>query len=220
MPPPLDLLPSLLGGLWITLGLTAGGAGVAFAAAWLSGLGRLSKVLPIRWLSIAYIETFRGTSALVQLYWFYFALPLIGVSLSAMTTGILVLGLNIGSYGGEVVRGAIQAVPKGQHEASTALNMSPLQSLWLVTVPQAAIAMLPPAGNLLIELLKSTALVSLITLSDMTFRGQLLRAETLRTTEIFGLLLVMYFAIALVLTYFVRMLERRLTRGRQLEVSH
>jgi polar amino acid transport system permease protein len=220
MPPPLDLLPSLLGGLWITLGLTAGGAGVAFVAAWLSGLGRLSKVRPIRWLSIAYIETFRGTSALVQLYWFYFALPLIGVSLSAMTTGILVLGLNIGSYGGEVVRGAIQALPKGQHEASTALNMSPLQSLWLVTVPQAAIAMLPPAGNLLIELLKSTALVSLITLSDMTFRGQLLRAETLRTTEIFGLLLVMYFAIALVLTFFVRMLERRLTRGRQLEVSH
>lgn len=220
MPAPLDLLPSLLGGLWITLGLTAGGAFVAFVAAWLSGLGKLSRILPVRWASIAYIETFRGTSALVQLYWFYFALPLIGVSLSAMTTGILVLGLNIGSYGGEVVRGAIQAVPKGQHEASTALNMSRLQSLWLVTVPQAAIAMLPPAGNLLIELLKSTALVSLITLSDMTFRGQLLRAETLRTTEIFGLLLVMYFAIALVLTFFVRRLERRLTRGRQLEVSH
>ncbi len=220
MPPPLDLLPALLGGLWVTLGLTAGGACVAFVAAWLSGLGRLSHVLPIRWLSIAYIETFRGTSALVQLYWFYFALPLIGVSLSAMTTGILVLGLNIGSYGGEVVRGAIQAVPKGQHEASTALNMSPLQGLWLVTVPQAAIAMLPPAGNLLIELLKSTALVSLITLSDLTFRGQLLRAETLRTTEVFGLLLAIYFAIALVFTFFVRLLERRLTRGRQLEVSH
>jgi polar amino acid transport system permease protein len=77
--------------------------------------------------------------------------------------------------------------------------------------------MLPPAGNLLIELLKSTALVSLITLSDLTFRGQILRAETLRTTEVFGLLLVIYFAMALVLTFFVRMLERRLTRGRLVE---
>jgi polar amino acid transport system permease protein len=110
-----------------------------------------------------------------------------------MITGILVLGLNIGSYGAEVVRSTVQGIPRGQREAATALNLSGFQLYRYILIPQAAVTMLPPAGNLLVELLKGTALVSLITLSDLTFQGQILRAETLRTVEIFGLLLAMYF---------------------------
>jgi len=89
------------------------------------------------------------------------------------------------------------------------LNMTPAQTMRRIVLPQAVPAMLPPAGNLLIELLKNTALVSLITIADMTFRGQLLRSETLRTTEIFGLMLALYFAVALLITAGVRWLERR-----------
>ena len=91
-----------------------------------------------------------------------------------------------------------------------ALNFTRGQILRRLVLPQAVPAMLPPAGNLLIELLKNTALVSLVTITDLTFRGQLLRSETLRTTEIFSLMLLMYFAVALLITAGVRLLERRL----------
>lgn len=214
MPQPFDLLPALLQGLWITLLITVGGAMVAAVAAFTAGLARLSRH---RWVSLpalVYIDLFRGTSALVQLFWAYFALPLLGIELDAMTVGITVLGLNIGAYGAEVVRGAIQAVPAEQHEAAIALNFTERQSMWRIILPQALIAMLPPFGNLLIELLKSTALVSLITLSDLTFQGQLLRTATLRSAEIFTLVLILYFLAALVITYGVRWLERRLSVGR------
>ena len=217
---PFDLLPTLLDGVWVTLQLTIGGAAVAFCAAWVAGMARLTPWRVLRWPATTYVEIFRGTSALVQLYWFYFALPLLGVELTALVTGILVLGLNIGAYGAEVVRGALQAVPRGQYEAAAALHLTAVQRYRYILVPQAAIAMLPPAGNLLVELLKSTALVSLITLSDLTFKGQILRAETLRTAEIFALLLVIYFLLAFAFTRGVGYVERRLSRYRLPVTSH
>lgn len=132
-----------------------------------------------------------------------------GMKLPALLVGIVVLGANAGAYGAEVVRGAILAVPAGQREAAVALNLTRARTIWRIILPQAVPAMLPPTGNLLIELLKNTALVSLITITDLTFRGQLLRSETLRTTEIFTLVLLLYFAVALVITGGIRMLERR-----------
>jgi polar amino acid transport system permease protein len=214
VPQPFDLLPALLQGLWVTLLITAGGAMVAIVAALAAGLARLSRHVWVSMPALVYVDLFRGTSALVQLFWAYFALPLLGIELDAMTVGITVLGLNIGAYGAEVVRGAIQAVPVGQHEAAIALNFTERQALWRIIFPQAVLAMLPPFGNLLIELLKSTALVSLITLSDLTFQGQLLRTATLRSAEIFTLVLILYFLVAQIISYAVRWLERRLSLGR------
>jgi polar amino acid transport system permease protein len=214
LPPPLDLLPQLLDGLRVTLRLTLGGIalGVVFALA--AGLARRARAAPLRALGSAYVETFRGTSALVQLFWFYFALPALGIRLGAETAGILVLALNAGAYGAEVVRGALAAVPRGQLEAASALGFTRRQTLWRIRLPQATLSMLPPAGNLAIELLKNTSLVSMITLSELTFQGQVLRAATLRTTEIFALLLVLYFLLAQALRAGVRALERHLARGR------
>lgn len=177
-----------------------------------AGVARVSKVRPVRALATVYVETFRGTSALVQLFWLFFVLPQLGLTLSPMTVAVIGLGLNIGAYGAEVVRGAILAVPKGQVEAAVALNMSEWQTMRRVILPQAALAMLPPWGNLLIELLKATALVSLITISDLAFNAYRLNQATFRTAEIFGLVLVLYFAIALVVTFGMRALERRLGR--------
>ncbi|CAB3839591.1 ectoine/hydroxyectoine ABC transporter permease subunit EhuC [Achromobacter xylosoxidans] len=204
-----ELVPPLLEGLVVTLEIMAGAVVLAVPLALAAGVGRLSTVRPVRWLASIYVEVFRGTSALVQLFWFYFVLPLFGVQLPAMLVGIVVLALNAGAYGAEVVRGAIRAVPPGQREAGVALNLTRGQIMRRIVVPQAIPAMLPPAGNLLIELLKNTALVSLITITDLTFRGQLLRSETLRTTEIFTLMLLLYFAVALLITAGVRLLERR-----------
>lgn len=207
-------LPPLLSGLWVTIQLAFGGSILAILAAFAVGLLRLSRKAGLRIAATAYTDFFRGTSALVQLFWVYFALPFWGVELDAMTAGIVVLGLNHGAYGAEVVRGAVQAVPRPQYEAAAALNFTERQTLWRIILPQALPAMLPPFGNLLIELLKSTALVSMITLGDLTFQGQILRAATLRSGEIFTLVLLLYFMLALSISFGVRRLERRLAVGR------
>ncbi len=207
-------LPALIEGLRVTLQLTVGGATLALLLSLGAGLGRLSPSRWLRWPANAYVEIFRGTSALVQLFWFYFALPFFGISLPALVTGIVVLGLNSGAYGAEVVRSAIANVQRGQWEAARALNLGQGQAMRHVILPQALPMMLPPAGNLLIELLKNTALVSLITLSELTFTTQVQRAATLDTVPLFTLALLIYFAVAQVLLAGVRRLEQSAARHR------
>lgn len=204
----------LMEGLRITLRLTVAGAALGIACSVLAGLGRRSSVLPWRWLCSVYVELFRGTSTLVQLFWFYFALPFLGIRLNALTAGVLVLGLNMGAYGAEVVRGAIAAVPQGQREAATALSFSPSQILWRIVLPQSILPALPPFGNLLIELLKNSALASMITLSELTFSAQVLRSDTLQTVPIFTAVLAIYFVVAQVIAFGVRRLEQSLARSR------
>jgi len=205
----LDLLPVLIRGAGITIQLTLVSAALALGMALVAGLARLSPLWPLRFAAGLYVEVFRGTSVLVQLFWFYFALPLFGIRLDAFTAGVLALGLNVGAYGAEVVRGAIRSVPVGQTEAAIALNFTPWQRMRRIILPQAFVLMLPPFGNQLIELLKATALVSLITIPEMTFQGLTLRQTTGRTNEIFLWLLVLYFAVAYPLTLGVRWIERR-----------
>jgi polar amino acid transport system permease protein len=209
----LEFLPQLLQGAVITVQVTVLASLLSVFMAFVAGLARLSNSFFFRAISTVYVEVFRGSSALVQLFWFFFVLPFFGIHLSAFQVGVLALGINVGAYGAEVVRGAILAVPKGQYEAATALNMSHRMMMWRVIVPQAAIAMVPPWGNLFIELLKATALVSLITLADLTFKAYQLNQTTFRTAEIFTLVLLIYFAIALGITGIMRMLERWLGRG-------
>jgi polar amino acid transport system permease protein len=209
-----QFLPPLLEGAWVTVQITVAACALAVVCGLLAGLAKTSPWWPVRWVAIAYIEVFRGTSALVQLFWLFFVLPHFGITLDPIPVAILALGLNVGAYGAEVVRGAILAVPRGQYEASIALNMSPLARMRRIILPQAMIAMIPPWGNLFIELLKATALVSLITVGDLTFRAYQLNQATLQTVQIFLLVLFMYLGIALVITYLMRGLERRMGRGR------
>lgn len=217
MPGLTDTVLPLLRGLAVTLEITAAAGALAVVIALAAGLARASRSRWLRWPAAVYVEVFRGTSALVQLFWFYFVLPFFGVALTAFAAGTLVLALNTGAYGSEIVRGALRAVPRGQHEAAAALNLGAFQTLRHVLLPQAVPAMLPPAGNLAIELLKNTALVSLITITELTFTAQLLRAETLRSAEIFSLVLALYFAVALCITAGMRLIERRAARGLERE---
>ncbi|WP_434445308.1 ectoine/hydroxyectoine ABC transporter permease subunit EhuC [Lentzea sp. E54] len=199
----------LLDGLLVTLQLTVFGALLGLVFAFAAGLGRLARRRVVRGLAFAYTEGFRGLPALVVLFWLVFALPGLGFQLDPLFAGVLALSLNIGAYGAEVVRGAILSVPVGQLEAATALNFTRWQRMRRIVLPQAAVAMVPPFGNLLIELLKATALVSLVYLQDLTFQGQIVRAATGDTAMTFLGLLVGYGVIALVLTILMRLVERR-----------
>ena len=209
------LLPLLLQGTLVTLRITALAALLAGALALLAAVAKMSPWRALRWLANAYIEVFRGTSLLVQLFWLFFVLPLppFNVTLTPFSVAVLGLGLNIGAYGAEVMRGALSSVPRGQIEAAVALNISPMHRFFHIVLPQALANAIPPATNLLIELLKGTSLVSLITLADLTFRANQLVEATFRTTEIFSIALVIYFVIAQVINLLMRLLERRLTRG-------
>lgn len=212
----LEYLPTLLQGAWVTLQIVCFSVILAFLCAFAAGLTRLSKYRVIRFVSAVYVEVFRGTSLLVQLFWLYFALPmLLDIRMSAMAAAVLALGLNYGAYGSEVVRGSILSVPKGQYEAAMALNMSPWLRMRRIILPQAMALMLPSFGNLLIELLKGTSLVYLITLMDLTYQGMVLRSfDNSSTPQIFALLLLIYFIMAFSLTLGIRFLERRAVKGR------
>jgi polar amino acid transport system permease protein len=206
-------MPGLLQGAWITVQVAVLGAALAMVMALLAAIAKLYAPWPLRWLATIYIEIFRGTSALVQLFWLYFVLPQFGLSLDAFVVAVLALGLNIGAYGAEVVRGAIRSVARGQWEASIALNMTRQQMLRRVILPQAFVAMIPPWGNLFIELVKSTSLVSLITLADLTFKAQQMNQTTLKTVPIFTLVLLIYLAISLTITIGMRLTERWAAKG-------
>jgi len=211
-----ELLPLLLQGAWVTLQVTFYGSLLAIVAAILAAVGRMSPWLPVRWFSIAYIELFRGTSLLVQLFWLFFVLPLppFNIEMSPFAVAIVGLGLHIGAYGAEVMRGAISSVAKGQYEASVALNFTAFTRFRRIILPQALLAAIPPGTNLLIELLKNTSLVSLITLSDLSFRARQLDQATFETLQIFTLALIMYFVMAQLINFAMRRFERRLSRGR------
>ncbi|GAB3478150.1 ectoine/hydroxyectoine ABC transporter permease subunit EhuC [Amycolatopsis cihanbeyliensis] len=204
-------------GLLITLQLTVYGAALGLVFAFAAGLARLSGNKVLRGIAFLYTEIFRGFPALILLFWLIFVIPAFGFQFDPLFAGTLALALNIGAYAAEVVRGAVQSVPKGQTEAAIALNFTPAQRMRKVILPQAIVAMIPPFSNNLIELLKATALVSIVYLSDLTFAGQLIRASTGETTTVFLGLLVGYGVIALIFTALMRWLERIAARklGRQ-----
>ena len=172
------------------------------------GLMRLSKNLLVQGLSTVYIEFFRGTSLLVQLFWAYYVLPFFGLSLEAFAAGVLTLGMNFGAYGAEVVRAGILAVPKGQWEAAHALNFTPAKRIRRIIIPQIFHIILPPASNLTVELLKATSLVALVTVVDLTFEARQINSITWLSAQCFGTALLIYYIMArFALVPFLRWLE-------------
>ncbi len=210
-----ELLPLLLKGTVVTIRITLSASLLAVVLAFFAALAKTSSWRVLRWIASVYIEIFRGTSLLVQLFWLYFVLPLppFNITLTPTTVAVLGLGLNIGAYGAEVMRGALASVPHGQIEAAVALNMPPFHRFFRIVLPQALVNAIPPGTNLLIELLKGTSLVSLITLGDLTFRANQLVQATFRSGEIFFATLMIYFVLAQLINVSMRLLERRLKRG-------
>jgi polar amino acid transport system permease protein len=213
----IDFIPFFLGGIPVTLEITFLAMAVAIPVAIILALGRKSPHALLRWPAGFVIELFRGSSALVQLFWAFYVLPLFGLTLSPFVCGVVVLGINTGAYMSELVRAGFDAVPKGQREAAVALGLSPAYRLFRVVLPQALPIMVPPFGNELITMLKFTALVSLVTIQDLSFRATLIGDTLGDNAMIFGLTIVVYFVLALILAGLMRLLERAVARwaGRQ-----
>ncbi|MEU3374813.1 ectoine/hydroxyectoine ABC transporter permease subunit EhuC [Streptomyces sp. NPDC006711] len=200
----------VLPGIWITVQLTLYSAALAAAVAFGVGMARTHRSRVVRFFAAAYTEIFRGTSALVLMFWLFFVLPpLAGWQLVPMWAAVLALGLSYGAYGAEIVRGALNAVAPAQREAGIALSLSPWQRMRLVLLPQAVPEMIPPFCNLLVELLKGTALVSLLGVGDVSFAAYLVRLATQDSAGIYTVTLVIYFVLAFGLTRGMKALERR-----------
>ncbi|MFI2211048.1 ectoine/hydroxyectoine ABC transporter permease subunit EhuC [Streptomyces sp. NPDC020141] len=204
----------LLKGVWTTVQLTVYSAALGVVVAFVTGLARDHRLWIVRFAAGAYFEIFRGTSALILMFWIFFVLPLgFGWQLVPMWAAVLSLGLTYGAYGSEVVRGAVAAVAAGQREAGIALSFTPAQQLRKVILPQAWPEMIPPFNNLLVELLKGTALVSVMGVSDIAFGASLVRNATGQSAPVYTVILVMYFVLAFVLTRGMRALERQAKAG-------
>lgn len=205
--------PRLLSGTGVTVAQFLLAAFLGVAVSLVAGLMKLSRNPLLRGIATFYIEIFRGTSLVVQLYWLFFVLPLFGVTIEKFTVGFVAVGLNTGAYGAELVRGGILSVPRGQWEAALAINMSPAKRMWRIILPQALVNMLPPWGNLMIESLKGTALVSLISVADLMFEAKQINASIYLSAQIFGVALIIYFILArFMVTPFMRWLERYMAR--------
>ena len=207
-----EFLPAMLNGLTVTVVVGVPSILIAYVISVLAGLGRLSAFRSLRWISAVYIEVCRGVSVLVILFWLYFVLPELGLTLSAYTAALLGISLNAGAYGAEIVRGAVQAVPKGQFEACTTLNMPTWRKYTRIILPQALVIAVPAMTNMTIELLKGTALVSAVTLVDLTAAGVRQNQLTYRTVEIFSVLALIYFCLAQVVRFSGTRVEQAVTR--------
>ena len=201
----------LLKGLGTTLATVVAATLLALVLAFLVGILRTTRWKILNAILTIYVEVFRGSSVLVQLFWIYFVFPFFNIKLSAYVTAVLAIGLNYGAYGSEVVRSAIRSVPKTQLEACVALNMNGFLRMRRVVLPQAVVVMMPSFGNLQIELIKATSLVSMVTLSDLTYYATVLNNRTMQTTTIYLALLIIYYLVTRPFAFSTKKLEKKLS---------
>jgi len=222
----LDRMPMILDGLRTTLLATVLGALLSLVIAFVFGLAQLSRIFVVRILARVFVEFFRGTSLVVQLFWLAFVLPQLpyplGFRLEPLLVAVLALGLNYGAYAAEVVRGSINSVPKGQYEAISALSLSPARGMFRIVIPQAWALMLPSLSNLWIQLLKGSAIVSSVLLYDLFFQVEELRDRT-GTWFAYSFALLAYYLIAWLIVILMNGLEvqakHRIGRGPTLRHS-
>ena len=210
-------------GAWITLQILVYSFLIGVVLSLFVGVARLSERQWVRGVAFAYVEVARGISSIVLLFVIAIAIPILfDVSqASLIMLGSIALGINMGGYGAEIVRGSIQSIPRGQTEATIALNLSPTQRLRHVVLPQAMRLILPPMGNLTIEILKGTALVSLIGVTDIMQATRLINQQRLFTESTSDLsvlymnVLVIYFVMSQVINAGFRFAEWRLDKRYQ-----
>ncbi len=205
--------PFVLGGAVTTLWLTAASLTAGLLIAMLLALMRLSKSRLPRGLAGVYLWLFRGTPLLVQLIIIYTGLPQIGVRFGVVTSALLGLSLNEAAYLAEIIRAGITAVPRGQIDAALALGLRRRQAFRLVVAPQAMRLILPPLGNSVNGLLKTTSLASVISMEELLRRTQMLVQEKFMVLELFCVAALYYLAMTTAWDFVQRPLERHFGRG-------
>lgn len=190
----IDIFPEIFEAIWLVIAITFG----AFLVALILGLGltfaRRTRFKPLSWLTSGCIEFIRSTPPLVQLFFVYFALPAIGISINKYAAGILTLGIHYSTYISEVYRSGIEAVPNGQWEAAKAMNFSKTQTWFRIILPQAIPPVIPMLGNYLLVLFKETPILMAIGIGEFLQKAQLIGSESFKYLEpitIVGLLFLL-----------------------------
>ena len=198
-------------GIGVTLAFTTVTILAGLLLGLLIGLGRLSRAKLINWPLIAFIEAFRCTPLLVQIVWFYYALPVMtGIQMSAITAGGLVLSFYTAAFYAEIFRGGILSIERGQWDAARAVGLSRWHMMRLVILPQAIRRMVPPFMNQSITQLKNTSLVSTIAVPDLLYQGTLITGDTYRPLEVYTVVALIYFVLLFPATVLAQWYERRL----------
>jgi len=207
-------------GLWLTIQISVAGLLGELVIGTLVAVMRVSPIPPLRWISAAYVEFFRNTPLVVQLFFLFLGLPLIGLRFSADTfenifrAAAVGMGLYHGAYVAEVVRGGLLGVDRGQIEAARSLGLSYLQMLRHVQLPQTFRSVIPPLGNIGIALVKNTSLASTIGVTELLFAAEIVESRTFRAEEAFLAATLLFLALTIPLGVAVNALERRLLVAR------
>lgn len=222
---PLAALPDPIGpaaelfadGALTTIGLTLCSGAFGLVLGVLAALGKRSQLPPMRWLVDAYVWVIRGTPLMLQILFFFFALPAIvpQMQLSEFWTAVLALSLNVGAYNAEVIRAGINAVPTGQIEAARSLGLSSLYTFWDIVLPQAVRISLPPLANNMVALLKDSSLAYVIGVVELTMIGNRVQAESFRPDIVLPTVGLIYLLLTTTFTQFAAALERKLAVGKR-----
>ena len=206
----INSLPLLLTGAAVTIEITALSITLGIIIGLFAGIARISKIRLIRYAAAVYVDFFRGTPLLVQIFIIYFALPLLtGQRIDPFIAAITACGINSGAYVAEIFRAGITSVDKGQMEAGRSLGMTWVDTMRYIIIPQAFRRVIPPLGNEFIALLKDSSLVSVIGFEELTRNGQLIIARTYGAMEIWLSVAVIYLIMTLSISRFVAYLEKR-----------
>jgi polar amino acid transport system permease protein len=208
-----DYLPVLFKGAATSLALTVCIMLISLPLGLVIALAKLGRSRILRTLASTYIEVIRGTPALLQLFYIYFVLPSFGIRFDPFMAGVIGLSINYSAYLAEVYRAGIAAVPQGQIEAAKALGMSRRKMLRLIVLPQAIRVVIPPLGNYGISLFKDTSLVSIVTVKELIFTGQIISSTNFQYATVFTIIGAIYLAFSYPSALLVRWLERRMRVG-------
>lgn len=214
------IIPDLMQGLLVTLELTLVALALGVAMGLPAALAKVYGGRWLRWFAVVYIELFRGTPLVVQLFVVYYGLPDLGITFSRMAAAFITLGLNSGAYQAEYFRGAIQAVGSGQMTAARALGMTQWQAIRYIVLPQALKLALPAWSNEAVSMIKYTAVVFLIAVPDLMGQAKILGGRYFNYIEIYLVVAVIYIILVYIATRLVRWIEDKLrTPGLEMEVE-
>jgi len=204
------MLPVLFQGLRVTVTATIAVMAIALVLGLPIALARMSRLWWLRVPATFYVQVLRGTPVLLQLFYLYYVLPFVGIKLPPWPAGIIGMSAAYSAYLSEIYRAGIEAVDRGQTEAALAIGMSRVQVMRLVILPQAVRIIIPPMGNMFIGLFKDTSLLSILTIRELMFEGQILAATSFRHITIFTVIAVLYLAVCWPSAAIIDRLERRL----------
>jgi His/Glu/Gln/Arg/opine family amino acid ABC transporter permease subunit len=215
----LDYWPLLMQGAWLTVQISAAALIIGYAAGIAIAMIALMPGLLPRLAAGLYIETLRNIPFIILIFVVYYGLPFSGIRLPATIVGTLALALFASAYYAEIVRAAILALPRGQYESARAIGMSPAQAMRHIVAPQILRALVPPSTNMTLTMMKESAVLSSITVPELTYQSLVVQGNTFAPFEVFAAVASIYWLIAVVIAELSRRLERGVGAAQLGEIS-